>query len=104
MLARPSQVAVLPVGYADGLSRQLSSRGRVLVRGVYAPIVGRISMDITLVDVTDVSGVQIDDEVTLIGACGDRSITASDHAALASTIPYEVLCNISKRVPRLFLE
>lgn len=102
--ARPSRIAVLPVGYADGLNRQLSSRGRVLVKGNYAPIVGRISMDITLVDVTDVAGVQIGDEVVLIGAQGDRSITASDHAALASTIPYEILCNISKRVPRLFLE
>lgn len=61
-------------------------------------------MDITLVDVTDVPGVQIGDEVILIGACQDRSITASDHAALASTIPYEILCNISKRVPRLFID
>lgn len=103
-LARPSRIGVLPVGYADGLSRQLSSRGRVLVKGNYAPMVGRISMDITLVDVTDVPGAQIGDEVTLIGACQNRSITACDHAALASTIPYEILCNISKRVPRLFLE
>lgn len=102
--ARPSRLAVLPVGYADGLSRQLSSRGRVLVKGNYAPIVGRISMDLTLVDVTDVPGVEIGDEVILIGTCRDRSITASDHAALAATIPYEILCNISKRVPRLFLE
>ncbi|MGB7191380.1 MAG: alanine racemase [Acidobacteriaceae bacterium] len=102
--ARSSRIGVLPVGYADGLSRQLSSRGRVLVKGNYAPIVGRISMDLTLVDVTDVPGVQIGEEVILIGACGDRSITASDHAALAATIPYEILCNISKRVPRLFLE
>lgn len=103
-LRRLSCIAVLPVGYADGLSRQLSSRGKVLVNGNYAPIVGRISMDITLVDVTDIPRAQIGDEVNLIGASRDRSITASDHAALASTIPYETLCNISKRVPRIFVE
>jgi alanine racemase len=100
--ARDSRIAVLPVGYADGLNRQLSSRGRVIIRGAYAPIVGRISMDLTLIDVTDVPGVDVGDEVVLIGCCGELSITACEHAAAASTIPYEILCNISKRVPRRY--
>jgi len=102
--SRPSRIAVLPVGYADGLSRRLSSRGQVIVRGACAPMVGRISMDVTLVDVTDVPGVQIGDEVVLIGASGSLRITAWDHAQAADTIPYEVLCNIAKRVPRKYVE
>jgi alanine racemase len=101
---RPSRIAVLPVGYADGLSRRLSSRGKVIVRGASAPMVGRISMDVTLVDVTDVPGAQIGDEVILIGASDSMRITAWDHANAADTIPYEVLCNISKRVPKKYVE
>jgi len=101
---RASRIAVLPVGYADGLNRQLSSQGKVLIHGECAPIVGRISMDLTLIDVTDVAGAQIGDEVTLLGASGQRAINAADHASLASTIPYEILCNISKRVPRHFTD
>ncbi len=100
----PSLIAMLPVGYADGLSRQLSSRGRVIVRNDYAAIVGNISMDLTLVDVTGIPGVRIGDEVTLIGATEKRTITAWDHANLAMTIPYEILCGISKRVPRKHIE
>ena len=100
----PAKIAVLPVGYADGLSRQLSSRGRVTVRGDYAAIVGNISMDLTLIDVTGIPGVGIGDEVLLLGAAGPRSVTAWDHARLSRTIPYEVLCNISKRVPRKYVE
>jgi alanine racemase len=102
--SRPSRIAVLPVGYADGLNRRLSSCARVLVRGVRPPIVGRISMDISLVDVTDVAGVEIGDEVILIGARDGQRITAWDLANAAGTIPYEVLCNISKRVPRKYVE
>jgi alanine racemase len=102
--SRPSRIAVLPVGYADGLSRRLSSRGQVIVRGACAPIVGRISMDVTLADVTDIPGVQIGDEVILLGASGHLRLTAWDHAQAADTIPYEVLCNISKRVPRKYVD
>jgi len=98
----PSRIAALPVGYADGLNRQLSSRGRVIVRGQYAPIVGLISMDLTLVDVTAVSGVEMGDEVILLGSSGVQSVTALDHARWASTAPYEILCAISKRVPRKY--
>jgi len=98
-----SRIAVLPLGYADGLNRQLSSRGRVIVRGNYAPIVGRISMDLTLVDVTAISGACEGDEVTLIGSSGGIEVTAHEHAELCGTIPYEILCAISKRVPRRYI-
>lgn len=100
----PAKIAVLPVGYADGLSRQLSSRGRVIVRGDYAPIVGNISMDLTLIDVTGIPGAEVGDEVILLGAAGARRVSAWDHASLSMTLPYEVLCGISKRVPRRYLE
>lgn len=99
----PSTIATLPVGYGDGLSRRLSSLGKVLVRGEIAPIVGNVSMDIATVDVTQITGAQIGDEVVLIGKQGQHEITAWDLAKLMGTIPYEVLCNISKRVPRTFL-
>ena len=99
--SRRSRIAVLPVGYADGLNRRLSSCGRVILRGAWAPIVGRVSMDLTLVDATDVSGVQIGDEAILIGSSGGLRLTAWDLAQAADTIPYEVLCGISKRVPRV---
>jgi alanine racemase len=100
----PARIAVLPVGYADGLNRQISSRGRVIVRDTYSQIVGRISMDLTLVDVTAVRDVCVGDEVVLLGASGGLSIDAHEHAKLANTIAYEILCNISKRVPRHYTE
>jgi alanine racemase len=100
----PARIAVLPVGYADGLSRQLSSQGRVIVRNDYAPIVGIVSMDMTMIDVTGIPGADIGDEVILLGSNGERSISAWEHANLAHTIPYETLCNISKRVPRKYVE
>lgn len=96
----PAHIAVLPVGYADGYNRQLSNRGRVIVRDHYAPIVGSISMDLTLVDVTGIPGVAVGDEVVLLGTCDGLSVDALEHARLANSSPYEILCNISKRVPR----
>jgi alanine racemase len=99
----PAHVAVLPVGYADGYNRQLSNRGRVIVREHYAPIVGRISMDLTLVDVTGIPAVAVGDEVILLGAGGGLSVDALEHAELANSTPYEILCNISKRVPRRYV-
>ena len=98
----PAHVAVLPVGYADGYNRQLSNRGRVILREHYAPIVGRISMDLTLVDVTGIPGVAVGDEVILLGAGEGLSVDALEHAELANSTPYEILCNISKRVPRRY--
>ena len=100
---RPARIAALPIGYADGLVRKLSSRGQVIIRGEYAPMVGNISMDITLVDVTSIPGVTIGDEAIVIGSAGERRITAWDHARIAQTIPYEILCNVSKRVPRQYV-
>jgi alanine racemase len=98
----PAHVAVLPVGYADGYNRQLSNRGRVIVREHYAPIVGSISMDLTLVDVTGIPGIAVGDEVVLLGTCDGLSVDALEHAKLANSSPYEILCNISKRVPRKY--
>jgi alanine racemase len=98
----PAHVAVLPVGYADGYNRQLSNRGRVIVRDHYAPIIGSISMDLTLVDVTGIPEVAVGDEVILLGTRDGLSVDALEHARLANSSPYEILCNISKRVPRRY--
>ncbi len=98
--ARRSKIAVLPVGYADGYNRLLSNRGVVLIGGQRAPVVGRVCMDMTMVDVTDVPGVQIGQEAILIGQQGQERITAADLAAWQQTIPYDVLCAIGQRVPR----
>jgi alanine racemase len=99
-----TKVAVLPVGYGDGLSRQLSSCGRVIVRDDYAAIIGNISMNLTTADVTGIPGVEAGDEVTILGATESRKIWAVEHASLAGTIPYEILCNISGRLPRKYVE
>lgn len=99
----PAHVAVLPVGYADGYNRQLSNRGRVILREHYAPILGSVSMDLTLVDVTGIPGVSVGDEVILLGTCDGLSVDALEHARLANSSPYEILCNISKRVPRRYV-
>jgi alanine racemase len=101
---RRSRLALLPVGYADGFNRLLSNRGEVLVRGRKVPIVGRISMDLTIVDVTDVETVELGDEVVLIGEQGAEQITAYHHSDLAQTIPYETLCDINARVPRITVD
>jgi len=98
-----ARIAVLPVGYADGYRRGLSNRGRVIVRDMYAPIVGAISMDLTLIDVTHVSGVEEGDDVILIGSSGPLRVDAVEVASLCGTVPYEILCGISKRVPRVHL-
>ena len=99
---RDSLIATLPIGYADGYSRSLSNRGTVLVRGVRAPILGRVCMDMCMVDVTDVPGVREGDEAVLIGSQGGERITAGDIAGQTGTIAYEVLCGISSRVPRKY--
>ncbi|HEX8814897.1 MAG TPA: alanine racemase [Terriglobales bacterium] len=96
----PSRIAALPVGYADGFNRALSSRGRVIIGDNYAPIVGRISMDLTLVDVTGLPAVAVGDEAILLGSSDALTVDAREHAVLANTVVYEILCAISKRVPR----
>ena len=98
-----SRIGVLPVGYADGYSRELSNRARVIVAGKYAPVVGAISMDLTLVDVTSIPEAGAGDEVLLLGSSGSARVTAPELAQHSRTIPYEVLCGISKRVPRNFI-
>ena len=101
--ARDSFVATIPIGYDDGYNRALSNRGRVIVRGKFAPVVGRVSMDLTLLDVTEVPGVSLEDEVILLGRDGELSISAEEIAQLAGTISYEIACGISSRVPRVYL-
>jgi alanine racemase len=98
---KPSTIAVLPVGYADGYSRKLSNRGFVLIRGRRAPIVGLVCMDMTMVDVTGIEPVRVGDPVTLIGADGQDAIWADEIAQWSGTIPYEVLCAIGPRIPRV---
>jgi alanine racemase len=98
---QPMTIALLPVGYADGFSRKLSNRGHVLIRGQRAPIVGRVSMDLTTVDVQKISGVAPGDAAVLIGEQGDEHITADDLARWAETISYEILCSIGARVQRI---
>ncbi len=98
---RLSHIAVLPVGYAEGYPRQLSNRARVLVRGRSAPVVGRVCMDVTMVDVTDVPGVREGDVATLIGRDGDDAVTAEELAELCGTINYEILARLSPSVARV---
>jgi alanine racemase len=102
--AGPTRLAILPVGYADGFSRMFSCRGRVIVRDHYACIAGNVSMDLTAVDVTGIPEARLGDEVTILGCTGDCSISAWEHANLSMTIPYEVLCSIGRRVPRVYIE
>ena len=104
--SRRSLIATLPIGYHDGYMRGFSNRANVIVRGAYATIVGRVSMDLTLIDVTDVAGVELHDEVTLLGS--DRRnpemrIRAEDLARIAGTLSYEVTCGVGDRVPRVYV-
>jgi alanine racemase len=101
---KPMQIATANVGYADGYPWRLSNRSKAIVRGQSAPIVGRVSMDQLLIDVTTVPDVQLGDIVTLIGSDGSEHITAEDLAEWADTISYEILCGISRRVPREYIE
>lgn len=100
---RPTRLAAVPVGYADGYSRQLSNVGEVLIRGRRARVAGTVCMDWTLIDVTDIPHVAVGDEVTLLGRDNGQVITVEEWAQRIDTINYEVFCQISKRVPRLYL-
>ncbi|MBH0198365.1 MAG: alanine racemase [Nitrospira sp.] len=99
---QPTKIAVLPVGYADGVSRRLSNRGCVLIHGQRAPIAGLVCMDMIMVDVTKIAGATIGDEAVLIGSQGADRITADDIAEWTGTIAYEVLCTIGPRIPRQY--
>ncbi len=101
----PSRIITLPVGYADGYSRLLSAKGEVLIKGQRAPILGRICMDQCIVDGTNINGdINSGDEVTLIGKDGNEEISVEEIAEHIGTINYEITCNISKRVPRVYIE
>jgi alanine racemase len=106
--SRPSRIATIPMGYADGLSRAQSNTGSVLVRGRRAPIVGAVSMDMTMLDVTEIEGARIGDECVVLGsqkgALGQDTITAEEIAKRLGTIPWEVLTDVSRRVPRFYRE
>ena len=99
--SRQTLVATIPIGYDDGYMRALSNRGHAIIRGVYATVIGRISMDLTLIDVTNVPGVELNDEVILMGSDGALAVTAEDLAKTAGTLSYEVTCGIGARVPRI---
>ena len=101
---KPTTVATIPVGYADGYRRNLSSRFYVLIRGKKAPILGRICMDQMMVDVTDIPDAKMGDEVVLVGQSGSEQIYVEEIAAAGDSFNYEFVCNISRRVPRLYYQ
>jgi alanine racemase len=100
---RPSVIAVLAAGYGDGIHRSLGNRGSVLVHGKLAPIVGIVSMDVTMVDVSDVPGVEIGDVVTIYGVDGEHTHPANQVAREIGTVTSDLLCAVSQRVPRLYV-
>jgi alanine racemase len=100
---RPSRIATVPMGYGDGLMRSASNRGQMLVRGQRCPIVGRVSMDLTTLDVTDMPEVAVGDDVVLFGRQDEATLSAVELAEASGTIAYEVLTSISPRVPRIYL-
>lgn len=101
---RESRIGTLPVGYADGYSRHLSNKGEVLIRGKRARVVGRVCMDMTMIDVTDVPDAAVGDEVVLMGRQGEECISAEMLAGWIGTINYEVVCRVGKRVPRVYCQ
>ena len=100
----PSRIAIIPMGYADGYPRSLTNKADVLIRGQRAPVVGAVSMDMLAASVGHTPGVEVGDEVILLGSQGDERISAEEMASLAETLPYEIFCGLSRRVPRVYLE
>lgn len=98
------KIATITAGYADGVNRLLSNKGEVLVRGKRASVVGRVCMDMTMIDITDIPEALLFDEVIILGSDGKEQITAQDHANICGTISYEILCGIGKRVKRVYKE
>jgi alanine racemase len=101
-LRRDSTVAVLCAGYGDGIARACSNRGFVLIHGTRCPVLGRVTMDQTVVDITNVSGVQCGDEAVLVGRQGEAEISIAEFSAWSDSIPWETLCSVTKRVPRVY--
>lgn len=102
-LTRDSRIAILTAGYADGIPLDLSNRGEVLLHGKRCPILGRVTMDQTIIDITDCPTVKIGDHAVLIGKDQEVEITATDFSQLASTIAWETLCSVTKRVTRVYI-
>lgn len=100
---RKTKVATIPVGYADGYSRNLSNVGEVIIRGHYAPIIGRVCMDYFMVDVTDIEGVSQGDVVTMLGKDDNCEISVEKLAHWSHSFPYEMICTVGKRIPRIYL-
>lgn len=100
---KETSVATIPVGYADGYARTLSNKARVIVAGEYANVIGNVCMDQFMVDITGIKGVSADDEVILFGRQADKEITIDEIAGFEGTINYEIVCNIGKRVPRIYI-
>jgi len=100
---RLSQIAVLPIGYTHGFQRRLTGTGHVLIQGIPAPIIGKICMDMMMVDVTDIPHPTIGEEVMLLGKQGEKEITAQDYAMWLDTIPYEILCGIGGKADRTYI-
>jgi alanine racemase len=100
---KDSLIATIPIGYQDGLPRALSNKGRVIINGRFAPVVGRISMDWTIIDVSEIPDVRLDDEVVIIGERQGLRISAEELAEKSDTISYEITCGINRRVPRKYL-
>ena len=101
---KPTKIATIPVGYGDGYSRHFSNKAHVLIKGARCPIVGRVCMDMCMVEVGHLKNVKVGEDVILIGSQAGEIIRAEELAKLISTIPYEVLCNIGRRVPRIYKE
>jgi alanine racemase len=100
--ARRTKIATIPIGYADGYKRLLSSKGNMLVRGQRAPVVGRVCMDLTMIDVGHLAAVDLEDEVVILGAQGAEEITADEIARRIGTINYEIVSSLTSRVPRVY--
>lgn len=101
---RKTIVATLPVGYADGYSRGLSNKGKVIINGEFAPIIGNVCMDQFMIDVTDIKNLSLNDEVILLGSDGSIKFDADDMAEILNTISYEILCLIGRRAPRIYIK
>jgi len=101
-LAKDSEVAIICAGYGDGIPRAVSNRAQVLIAGRRCPVLGRVTMDQTIVDITGVPGVKCGDEVVLVGRQQGGEITITEFSRWADTIPWETLCSVTKRVPRIY--
>jgi alanine racemase len=101
--SRPTRIAAIPIGYADGYDRILSSKGHMLVRGMRAPIIGRVCMDLTMIDVGHVPDVRLEDEVVILGSQGNETISADEIAERVGTINYEIVSSLTSRVPKVYV-